>query len=108
TGGSVQSPAFFALAAVGLRRAIQVLAFADIEAGEMAAPGQRGPHDAIGVDVDAAWIEPRFRNLEYLGLAARWRVGAPLQADQEARIALADAPHTIVHGTWNNRIHAVA
>ena len=57
TVGLIQRPAFLALAAVGLLRTGQVLALAHVEAGQMAAGGQRRPDDAVAVDVDTARIE---------------------------------------------------
>ena len=70
----IERPPFLALAAIVLRRAIQVLALAEVEAGQVAARRQRRPDDAVAVDVDAARIEARLRDLEDLGLAGCGRV----------------------------------
>ena len=85
TGRLIQRPSFAALAAVGLRRTVEILALAHVEAGEVAACRERRPHDAVGVDVDAARIEARLRHLEDLRLAGGRRIVAALQPDQEAR-----------------------
>ena len=106
-GRLIERPAFAALAAVDLRRAVQVLALAHVEAGEMAARGERRPDDAVAVDVHAARIEAGLRHLEDLRLAGRRRVVAALQPDQEAGVLLADAPHRVVDRTRNHRVHAV-
>src|SRR5215831_1384740 len=64
TVSRIERPAFFALAAIGLGRAIEVLAFPDIEAGKLAAACKIGPDDAVGIDVDTAGIEAGIGNPE--------------------------------------------
>ena len=55
--GSGRESAIRALAAIQFRRAFQVRAFPDIEAGQMAAGGKRRPHNTVGVHVNASGIE---------------------------------------------------
>src|SRR5262245_23472213 len=85
TIGLIESPAFLALTAVGLRRAIQVLTLANIEAGKVAACGKGRPNNALAVNVHTARIEAAIWNSKDRGLARFGRVVAALQANQHAR-----------------------
>src|SRR4029453_11384192 len=61
----IERPAFWAVLARGARPVERTLALAPIEAGEMAAR-QRGPVDAVSIDVAAARREsPRLGLLEW-------------------------------------------
>src|SRR5215472_5417132 len=62
----VNAPAFGTVIAGGLRSIERTLALAPIEAGEMTAP-ERGPDDAVLVDVGAADAEVGLRHVVDLG-----------------------------------------
>src|ERR1019366_8002026 len=104
----VESPAFAALAAIHFGRAVEVFALADVEAGKVAAGGERRPNHAIAGDVEAARIDAAFRHLKDLRDAGLGRILAALQADEEAGEGLADAPDIVVYRAGNHAVHAVA
>src|SRR5262245_19724955 len=109
TISQIQRPAFFALAAVGFRRAIQVFALANVEGREMAAACQRCPNHALAVDINASRIEAGIGNSEDRGLARFRSVIAALQADEHARErVLADTPNGIINRTRDDRVQVVA
>src|ERR1019366_5168687 len=101
-------PAFAALAAIHFGRAVEVFALADVEAGKVAAGGERRPNHAIAGDVEAARIDAAFRHLKDLRDAGLGRILAALQADEEAGEGLADAPDIVVYRAGNHAVHAVA
>src|SRR5262249_51527455 len=108
TVGRIERPAFFALAAVGLGRAVQVLGLPDIETGELAAARKIGPDDAVGVDVDTTRIETGIWNLEDSGLAGLRRIITDLHANQHAREWIfRNSPDRIINRARNDGIKVV-
>src|SRR5688572_23849328 len=74
----------------------------------MAARCERGPDDAVGVDVHTAGIEARLGNLVDLGDARLRRVLAAIDANEITGIALGDAPDRVVHRARDHAVEAIA
>ena len=90
-----------------LRAALRRLALAPVEAREMAARGERGPDDAVRVDVDAAWVDAALRHLVDLGDAGLGWVRAAVDAHDVARIVLGRAPGRVVDRARDHRVQVV-
>src|SRR5690606_8457443 len=91
-GRLVERPALRAMRAVDRLRTVQHLALPAVEAREVAARRERGPHDTVRVDVDAARIDAALGDAIELRDARLGRVVAAVDADDIARILLRRTP----------------
>src|SRR5262249_16218372 len=109
-GKRIKRPAFGTVLSVCCCFARQDFAFSAIEAREMTASGERGPNDAVLVDVDATRKETLFCRF---WIIERWFVsfsnaGSPLHANDLSWCSRHRAPYDSVVGrVGNNAVNSV-